>query len=119
MRDPIPPLKSLRYFACAARHLSLSKAADELHVTHSAISHQIKALEEWLGVKLFRRANRQVILHRIREVFSRLFRRSPEELGMSMVYDVAHNTAKLEKHLIGGEMRQVLVHRKGARRRPR
>src|SRR5512133_1010697 len=61
-------------------------------------------------------ANRQVILHRIREVFSRIFRRSPEELGMSMVYDVAHNTAKLENHLIDGEMRQVLVHRKGATR---
>jgi LysR family glycine cleavage system transcriptional activator len=58
MRDPIPPLKSLRYFACAARHLSLSKAADELHVTHSAISHQIKALEDHLGVKLFRRHGR-------------------------------------------------------------
>ncbi|MEX0809456.1 MAG: transcriptional regulator GcvA [Dongiaceae bacterium] len=58
MRDPIPPLKSLRYFACAARHLSLSKAADELNVTHSAISHQVKALEEALGVKLFRRQGR-------------------------------------------------------------
>lgn len=58
MRDPIPPLKSLRYFASAARHLSLSKAADELHVTHSAISHQIKALEDHLGVKLFRRQGR-------------------------------------------------------------
>jgi len=61
-------------------------------------------------------ANRQVILHRIREVFSRVFRRSPEELGMGMVYDVAHNTAKLEKHLIDGAERMVLVHRKGATR---
>jgi tRNA-splicing ligase RtcB len=61
-------------------------------------------------------ANRQVILHRIREVFSRIFQRSPEELGMRMVYDVAHNTAKLETHLIEGEQREVLVHRKGATR---
>jgi tRNA-splicing ligase RtcB len=61
-------------------------------------------------------ANRQVILHRIREVFSRLFRRSPEELGMNMVYDVAHNTAKLEQHLVDGRMRHLLVHRKGATR---
>ena len=61
-------------------------------------------------------ANRQVILHRIREVFSRLFRRSPEELGMRMVYDVAHNTAKLEKHLLDGVQRELLVHRKGATR---
>ncbi len=61
-------------------------------------------------------ANRQVILHRIREVFSRVFRRSPEDLGMRMVYDVAHNTAKLEKHLVDGIQREVLVHRKGATR---
>jgi tRNA-splicing ligase RtcB len=60
--------------------------------------------------------NRQVILHRIREVFSRVFHRSPEELGMEMIYDVAHNTAKLEDHLVGGTMRQLLVHRKGATR---
>jgi tRNA-splicing ligase RtcB len=61
-------------------------------------------------------ANRQVILHRIREVFSHLFHRSPADLGMDMVYDVAHNTAKLENHLLHGEMRQLLVHRKGATR---
>jgi tRNA-splicing ligase RtcB len=61
-------------------------------------------------------ANRQVILHRIREVFSDVFHRTPEELGMHQVYDVAHNTAKLENHRVGGEVRQVLVHRKGATR---
>ena len=60
--------------------------------------------------------NRQVILHRIRDVFSQVFRRSPESLGMDMVYDVAHNTAKLETHLINGIQREVLVHRKGATR---
>ena len=43
-------------------------------------------------------ANRQVILHRIREVFSDVFHRDPRDLGMDMVYDVAHNTAKLERH---------------------
>lgn len=61
-------------------------------------------------------ANRQVILHRIREVFSRVFNRSPEELGMDMVYDVSHNTAKLETHLVDGKKRRLLVHRKGATR---
>lgn len=61
-------------------------------------------------------ANRQVILHRIREVFSELFHRSPEDLGMHMVYDVAHNTAKLEKHKIDGRMKEILIHRKGATR---
>jgi len=61
-------------------------------------------------------ANRQVILHRIREVFSEIFRRAPEQLGIRMVYDVAHNTAKLEQHEVGGSMRTLLVHRKGATR---
>jgi tRNA-splicing ligase RtcB (3'-phosphate/5'-hydroxy nucleic acid ligase) len=61
-------------------------------------------------------ANRQVILHRIREVFSEIFGRSAEDLGMQMIYDVAHNTAKLEKHAIDGKERTLLVHRKGATR---
>ncbi|HXH14387.1 MAG TPA: RtcB family protein [Alphaproteobacteria bacterium] len=61
-------------------------------------------------------ANRQVILHRIREVFSSILGRSAEELGMHMVYDVAHNTAKLERHVVDGEERTLLVHRKGATR---
>jgi tRNA-splicing ligase RtcB len=61
-------------------------------------------------------ANRQVILHRIREVFSDVFKRSPADMGMDMVYDVAHNTAKLETHLLGGKKREVLIHRKGSTR---
>jgi tRNA-splicing ligase RtcB len=61
-------------------------------------------------------ANRQVILHRIREVFSAIFGRSAEDLGMHIVYDVAHNTAKLERHTVDGEERLLLVHRKGATR---
>jgi len=61
-------------------------------------------------------ANRQVILHRIREVFSGVFGLSPEELEMHMVYDVAHNTAKLEGHTMNGKVKNLLVHRKGATR---
>ena len=61
-------------------------------------------------------ANRQVILHRIREVFSATFGRSAEDLGMHIVYDVAHNTAKVERHTVAGEERMLLVHRKGATR---
>ncbi len=61
-------------------------------------------------------ANRQVILHRIREVFSDALGRSPEEMEMRQVYDVAHNTAKLERHVVDGRERSVLVHRKGATR---
>lgn len=61
-------------------------------------------------------ANRQVILHRIREVFSEVFGKSAEELGMHQVYDVAHNIAKVEKYMIDGRERKVLVHRKGSTR---
>ena len=61
-------------------------------------------------------ANRQVILHRIREVFSEVFRSSPDDLGMRMVYDVAHNTAKLEKHATNGHKKEFLIHRKGSTR---
>jgi tRNA-splicing ligase RtcB (3'-phosphate/5'-hydroxy nucleic acid ligase) len=61
-------------------------------------------------------ANRQVILHRIREVFSEIFEKPAEELGLRQVYDVAHNTAKLENYTIDGKKKQLLVHRKGATR---
>jgi len=61
-------------------------------------------------------ANRQMILHRVREVFSRVFGKPAERLGVRMIYDVAHNTAKLERHLVNGKERQLLVHRKGATR---
>jgi tRNA-splicing ligase RtcB len=61
-------------------------------------------------------ANRQVILHRIREVFCETFGASPERLGIRNVYDVSHNTAKLERHRVEGRERTLLVHRKGATR---
>jgi tRNA-splicing ligase RtcB len=61
-------------------------------------------------------ANRQVILHRIREVFESVFKKSAEDLEMHQVYDVAHNTAKLEKYKIDGKMKELIVHRKGATR---
>ncbi len=70
--------------------------------------------------------NRSVIMHRVREAFERVFRRSPEELGMDQIYDVTHNTAKLERHRVdrergevggeSGEEQELLVHRKGATR---
>ena len=60
--------------------------------------------------------NRQVILHRIREVFSNVFKKEAEKLGLSMVYDVAHNTAKIEEHEVNGKNKKMIVHRKGATR---
>jgi LysR family glycine cleavage system transcriptional activator len=62
MPDRLPPLTALRAFEAAARHMSFSKAADELFVTPAALSYQIKQLEEHLGRPVFRRLNRAVEL---------------------------------------------------------
>ncbi len=61
-------------------------------------------------------ANRQVIMDRVRKVFREVFGKSEEELKMDLVYDVAHNIAKFERHRVGGEEKTVCVHRKGATR---
>lgn len=58
----LPPLNAIRAFEVASRHLSFKKAAEELFVTPAAISYQIKLLEEHLGMTLFERHNRQVVL---------------------------------------------------------
>lgn len=57
----LPPLNALKCFEAAARQQSFSKAADELHVTQSAVSHQIRQLEQWFGVTLFDRQGRQTL----------------------------------------------------------
>ncbi len=57
-RKSLPPLKSLRAFQIAGRHLSFKDAADELFLTASAVSHQVKNLEEYLGIELFLRKTR-------------------------------------------------------------
>jgi len=58
----LPPLNALRAFEAAARHLSFTRAADELSVTQAAVSHQVKTLEEQIGLPLFRRLSRGLIL---------------------------------------------------------
>ncbi|GJM11429.1 MAG: transcriptional regulator [Lysobacteraceae bacterium] len=76
----IPPLRALRAFEAAARHMSFTAAAAELHLTQAAISHQIKVLEERLEIKLFRRFNRslelteagQMYLPAVRDALTRL-----------------------------------------------
>jgi LysR family glycine cleavage system transcriptional activator len=62
MTARLPSLNGLRAFEAAARHLSFTQAASELNVTQTAISHQIKRLEEELGVRLFIRQNRSLTL---------------------------------------------------------
>jgi LysR family glycine cleavage system transcriptional activator len=77
MANRLPPLNALRAFEVAARHLSFSRAAEELCVTPAAISHQIRSLEDYLGVELFRRLNpgleltqvARAVLPKVREGF--------------------------------------------------
>ncbi len=61
-------------------------------------------------------ANRQVMMHWTRQVFSKVMGQSPEDLDMGLIYDVAHNIGKVEEHTIEGKRRKVVVHRKGATR---
>jgi len=61
-------------------------------------------------------ANRQVITHRVREAFRKVFGMSAQQLGLSTIYDVAHNIARYEDYQIEGQPRKLLVHRKGATR---
>ena len=62
MKRTLPPLNALRAFEAAGRLGSFKEAAAELHVTHGAVSQQVRLLEEWLGASLFERHNRRVVL---------------------------------------------------------
>jgi LysR family glycine cleavage system transcriptional activator len=62
LSNRLPPLNALRAFEASARQLSFTRAAEELFVTQAAISHQIKSLEDFLGIKLFMRKNRALLL---------------------------------------------------------
>ena len=94
MPRSLPPLTALRTFEAAARLGSFTRAARELHVTPAAVSHQIRSLEEYLGVKLFRRTTRSLLLtaqaavaaDSLREAFDRIgsgveLMRSSDEFG--------------------------------------
>jgi tRNA-splicing ligase RtcB len=61
-------------------------------------------------------ANRQILMHRSREVFLKILGMGPKDLGMKLLYDVCHNIAKKETHVIDGKQQTVCVHRKGATR---
>ncbi|WP_420547048.1 transcriptional regulator GcvA [Curvivirga sp.] len=69
MPKRLPPLNTLKAFEASARHLSFTKAADELFVTQAAVSHQIKTLEQSLGVPLFKRMNRALMLTEEGQIF--------------------------------------------------
>jgi len=61
-------------------------------------------------------ANRQALMHLVRRAFEKFFGATADELGMDLVFDLAHNIAKMERHTVGGRERVLCVHRKGATR---
>lgn len=77
----LPPLKALHVFEVAGRHLSFTRAAEELHVTQAAVSHQVKKLEEQLGVKLFRRLNRRLLLTEEGQIYLPAVREGLRHIG--------------------------------------
>jgi LysR family glycine cleavage system transcriptional activator len=77
----MPPFAALRAFESASRLTSVSRAAEELHLTHSAISHQIKALEEYLGLKLMERDGRRIKLTHEGRSYAYQIRQSMMQIG--------------------------------------
>lgn len=73
-------------------------------------------LSAMAGAANYAFANRQMIMHWVRETFEDVFKASPNKLGLSLVYDVCHNIAKIEKHKVNNIETKVCVHRKGATR---
>lgn len=81
MARRLPPLSSLRPFEAAARLESFSRAAEELHLTHGAVSHQVRALEDHLGTALFTRAGKRVALTPAGRALAERIRGALEEIG--------------------------------------
>lgn len=80
MARDLPPLNALRVFEAAGRQLSFTRAAAELHVTQAAVSHQIKSLEEQLGLPLFKRLNRALLLTEEGQTYLKAVTRALDDL---------------------------------------
>ena len=85
----LPSYALLRSFECAARHQSFTQAAEELHLTQSAVSRQVKELEETIGFSLFRRAGRRVVLTEAGQRFAADLAKDLENLKQTVVRAVA------------------------------
>ena len=81
LASQLPPLKSLVAFEAAARHLSLTRAGEELRISREAVSRQIRVLEEHLGVKLFERLHRAVALTQAGHEFEMVVKKSLENIA--------------------------------------
>lgn len=115
MSRRLPPLNSLKAFDSAARHLSFTKAASELHVTQAAISHQIKSLEEWLGISLFRRGTRSLLLTDAGQAYRPKIRNALDLIEEATnAIDVGEQTGKLTVTVLQSFASSWLVPRLGS-----
>ncbi|MGE6607522.1 LysR family transcriptional regulator [Halomonas sp. NPDC076908] len=78
------PLKALRAFEASARHLSFTRAAEELHVTQAAVSHQVKLLEGQLKVSLFKRLPRGLMLTQEGELLLPVLKSSFDQMSHTL-----------------------------------
>lgn len=120
---------------CGSRGFGHQVCSDYLRVSEQALSkYKINLVDRELACvpnsseegESYRKAmfaalnyawsNRQMITHWTRKAFERVFKQTESDLDMKLIYDVAHNIAKVEKHKIDGDLRSVVVHRKGATR---
>ena len=92
MSRKLPPLTTLPAFEAAARHLSFTKAAEELFVTHGAISRAVKNLEDQLGVTLFERGTRSVRLTIVGEPYARAVRETLDQLALATASATARHS---------------------------
>ncbi len=91
----LPPLNSLRAFEAAARFESFNRAGEALHVTPSAVSHQIKGLEQFLGVELFQRSPRSVALTRAGLTYLPPIRDALEQIGVATEQILQHESRSI------------------------
>ena len=100
------------------RHQSLLQRLPDRELAAAPAGSELA--EEYYGAMCaainFAWVNRQLVMHQTRQVFADVFGRPWEDLGMDLLYDVAHNIAKKEAHTVDGENRELYVHRKGATR---
>lgn len=106
----------LKVIDAASHKYNISLPDRELACAPNTSNEALSYLAAMAAALNYAWSNRQMITHWTRKVFSKIFDMSEEELGLRLVYDVAHNIAKIEEHNIDGEKRRVVVHRKGATR---
>jgi hypothetical protein len=95
MNRRLPPLNSLKAFEAAARLGSFNQAAEELHVTHGAVSRHVQLLEEWLGAAMFRRLNRRVVLTEAGKAYLAEVGAAFDRIALATSHHVARGPARL------------------------